>query len=57
MIAAVCGLASGIAGYFVGGAIFTTTWRMVSGKKFRELEKVCTRKNVIRRYILCCLFR
>lgn len=40
MLAAVCGVASGIAGYMVGGAIFTATWKLIAKNQAKELEEV-----------------
>ena len=41
MVAAVSGLASGVVCYFIGGALFTATWRLIARNQSRELEQVC----------------
>jgi hypothetical protein len=40
MLAAACGLVSGIVGFMMGGAIFTATWRLISKDKYLELNRV-----------------
>ena len=40
MVAALCGLGTGVAGYFIGGAIFTATWKLIARDKSRQLEEV-----------------
>ena len=39
VFAAVCGAASGMVGFVVGGAFFNAVWRMVSSKA-KQVEKV-----------------
>ena len=39
VFAAVCGAASGMVGFVVGGAFFNAVWRMVSSKA-KQIEKV-----------------
>ena len=41
MVAAISGLASGVVCYFIGGALFTATWRLIARNQSRELEQVC----------------
>ena len=40
MFSALCGVASGIAGFVAGGAMFTATWKLIARKQYQELEKV-----------------
>ncbi len=60
MLAALCGVVSGAMGYIAGGAIFRTTWKMVSRDMFRELEWVCVTfdpLNISFYYLVCKLQR
>ena len=40
VFAALCGVASGIAGFVVGGAFFNTVWKLLFAGKAREIHKV-----------------
>ena len=40
MFSALCGVASGITGYILGGALFHGTWRLLYKKKAQALQDV-----------------
>ena len=40
MLAAACGVVSGIAGFVMGGALFSATWKLVAKNKYMELQWV-----------------
>ena len=41
MFAALCGVGSGVLGYMVGGALFTSTWKLMARSKSKEFHQVC----------------
>lgn len=40
MFAALCGVASGMTGYLIGGAFFHATWKFIFKKKAAALQEV-----------------
>ena len=40
VFAALCGVASGMTGYLIGGTLFHATWKFIFKKKAAELQEV-----------------
>jgi hypothetical protein len=52
VFAALCGVASGMTGYLLGGALFHATWKFIFKKKAAALQKVSSLNKANTRFAI-----